>query len=112
MSSRRNIPTARVTPRTGPYTVGETLSAMRITVRVKPGVSRVKVGGAFGDALVVAVNAPPVEGRANAAVCEAVAGAFGVRKSQVRVINGSKSRTKVLEVAGAAQERLQELRSL
>lgn len=78
-------------------------------MRVRPGTSRTKVGGAYGEALVVAVNAPPVEGRANTAVCEAVADAFGVRRSRVRVVSGQKSRTKVLEVDGATEERLAEL---
>lgn len=71
---------------------------MRVTVRVKPGASRTKVGGAYGDALIVAVTAPPVDGRANVAVCEAVAKAFGVRRSKVTVVNGATARTKVLEV--------------
>lgn len=71
---------------------------MRVTVRVKPGASRGKVGGAYGDALIVAVNAPPVDGRANAAVCEAVAEAFGLRRAQVTLVHGTTSRTKVLDV--------------
>lgn len=71
---------------------------MHVTVRVKPGASRVKVGGAYGDALVVAVSAPPVDGRANAAVCEAVAKAFGLRRSRVTLVSGATGRTKVLDV--------------
>lgn len=82
---------------------------MRITVRVRPGASRSKVGGAYGEALVVAVTAPPIDGRANKAVCEAVADAFGLRRSQVRVISGQTGRTKVLEVEGEHQTRLQHL---
>lgn len=57
-----------------------------------------KVGGAYGDALVVAVSAPPVDGRANAAVCEAVAKAFGLRRSRVTLVSGATGRTKVLDV--------------
>jgi len=56
------------------------------------------VGGAYGDALVVAVSAPPVDGRANAAVCEAVAKAFGLRRSRVTLVSGATGRTKVLDV--------------
>lgn len=56
------------------------------------------MGGAYGDALVVAVSAPPVDGRANAAVCEAVAKAFGLRRSRVTLVSGATGRTKVLDV--------------
>ena len=72
---------------------------MRITVRVRPGASRTRVGGRWGDeVLVVAVTARAVDGRATAAVCAAVAEAFGVRPREVTVVTGERSRTKVLEV--------------
>ena len=72
-----------------------------VRVRVRPGASRTSVGGRHGDeALVVAVGARAVEGRANRAVIEAVAAAFGVRRSAVSVVTGQRSRDKVLFVAG------------
>jgi uncharacterized protein (TIGR00251 family) len=72
-----------------------------VQVRVRPGASRTSVGGRYGaEALVVAVSAPAVEGRANRAVIEAVAAAFGVRRSAVSVLAGQRSRDKVLFVAG------------
>ena len=74
------------------------MAIIRIGVRVRPGTSRVHVGGSYGDSgeLVVAVNAPPVDGAANAAVVAAVAEAFGLRKSRVSVISGHTARSKVL----------------
>jgi len=56
-------------------------------------------------ALVVAVAAPAVDGKANEAVRRAVAEAFGVRARDVTVVSGERSRDKVLEVEprGAAQ---------
>lgn len=86
----------------------------RISVRVKPGASRTRVGGAYGDppALVVAVNAPPVDGRANEAVVKAVADAFGVRTADVTVASGHQGRTKVIDIDGdddAVAARLAEL---
>lgn len=72
-----------------------------VRVRVRPGASRTSVGGRYGaEALVVAVGARAVEGRANRAVVEAVAAAFGVRRSAVSVLAGQRSRDKVLFVAG------------
>jgi uncharacterized protein (TIGR00251 family) len=78
---------------------------MVLAVRVKPGASRTKVGGAYdgryGRALVVAVNAPPVDGAATRAVIEACATAFQVRKSAITLLAGATSRDKLLEVSPA-----------
>ena len=73
---------------------------MRITVLVRPGASRTRVGGRWGDGDVVgvAVSARAVDGAATAAVCAAVAEAFGVRGRDVVLVTGERSRTKVLDV--------------
>jgi uncharacterized protein len=60
-------------------------------------------------ALVVAVAAPAVDGKANEAVRRAVAEAFGVRARDVTVVSGERSRDKVLEIGGADEARLAEL---
>jgi hypothetical protein len=87
---------------------------LRVSVRVKPGSSRTAVGGAYGQdgQLIVAVNAPPVEGAANEAVVAAVAKAFALRKGDVSLLSGHTGRSKVLELRGDAETlglRLQEL---
>lgn len=84
------------------------LTGMRIAVRVKPGASRDRVGGRYdgpnGPALVVAVGAPAVDGRATAAVLVAVAKAFGVRRRAVTLISGATSRDKLLQIDGNPAE--------
>ncbi|GAA4439296.1 hypothetical protein GCM10023148_46380 [Actinokineospora soli] len=73
---------------------------MRFAIRVKPGARRTAVGGSHGGALVVAVAAPAVEGKANAADRRALADAFGVRQRDVVIITGERGRDKVVEVGG------------
>jgi hypothetical protein len=80
-----------------------------MAIRVRPGASRTTVGGMYGDALVVRVTAPAVDGRATDAALAALAQALGVRRSAVRLVTGATSRTKVVDVDGAdpaAVERL------
>jgi uncharacterized protein len=76
-----------------------------IAVRVKPGASRLRVGGRYdgpnGPALVVAVTAPPVDGRATAAVLRALADALGIRAATVSLRTGASSRDKVIAVTDA-----------
>jgi uncharacterized protein len=92
------------------------VAEVRVTVRVKPGASRARVGGRYGeDALVVSVNAPPVDGAANEAVARVVAGALGLRPRQVSVLSGHTARTKVLALTiedgteAAVRERITDL---
>lgn len=81
---------------------------MRFAVRVKPGARREAVGGSHGDALVVAVTAPAIEGKANEAVRKALAKAFAVRRQDVTIVTGERGRDKIVELPDAP-ERLQEL---
>ena len=59
--------------------------------------------------LVVKVTARPIEGRANDAVVEALAEAFGLRSSAVSLRSGGSSRLKVFELTGGDPGRLAEL---
>ncbi|HEY2204051.1 MAG TPA: DUF167 domain-containing protein [Pseudonocardia sp.] len=75
-----------------------------MSVRVRPGARHEHVGGSWhgpnGVALLVAVRARAVEGAANAAVLEAVAAAFGLRRSAVEIVTGQRGRDKVVELDG------------
>ena len=79
------------------------------TIRVKPGASRARVGGTHDGALIVAVHAQPVEGKANEAVVRALADAFKVSRASVSVIRGHTARTKTIEIDANVDERLAEL---
>ena len=82
--------------------------AATLAVRVQPGASRERVVGMMGDALKVAVNAPPEKGKANRAVEKLLAKALGLPQSSVRVTAGASSRRKTVRVDGMTQVQLQE----
>jgi len=51
-----------------------------------------------GNVFVVRVSEPPKEGKANQAVIKLLAQQFGISKSKIRIINGFKSRNKLVEL--------------
>ncbi|MFC1568491.1 DUF167 domain-containing protein [Candidatus Margulisiibacteriota bacterium] len=71
---------------------------MRYTVKVIPRARANRVVEEQGR-LKVHLTAPPVEGKANQALIEVLAGHFGVKKQQVRIVRGKKSRQKVVEIS-------------
>ena len=74
--------------------------AATLRLRVQPRASREAILGWREDVLRVAVTAPPVEGEANRAVTRLLARALGVAPSAVRVVQGERSRDKVVRVEG------------
>jgi len=81
-----------------------------VTVRVKPGASRARVGGAYGEpsALIVAVHAQPVDGAANSAVISALSAALAVRKADISVVAGHTGRTKIIAIQTTDERDIQQ----
>jgi uncharacterized protein len=71
-----------------------------LLVRLQPRARREEVVGERGGAVVIRVTAPPVDGKANAALCALVAKAAGVAPSRVSVVRGHAARDKLLRVEG------------
>lgn len=73
-------------------------------MRVRPGARADAVGGRWdgprGTALLVAVRARAVEGRANSAVTDLLAAAFGLRRADIVIVTGHRGRDKIVEMAG------------
>ena len=72
---------------------------MKVRVRVHAGSRALKIEQR-GDELHVWVRAPPVDGKANVAVIEALAENYVVPKSSVRLTSGHTSKTKTFEIDG------------
>ena len=73
---------------------------IRLALRVSPGAGRSAVIGRHGDAWKLRVAAPPERGRANASVIALLAESLDVRRPDVRIVSGTVSRDKVVEVVG------------
>ena len=74
---------------------------MILELHVQPGATRTEFAGEHGGRLKLRLAAPPVEGKANAALVEFLAGYFNVPKRNVRITAGLKSRRKRVLVEGA-----------
>jgi len=75
-----------------------------LAVRAQPGAKRTAIVGIYGEGataqLKIAVHAPPLGGRANAALTDFLAETFGVPKSAVGLAGGETSRSKIFLLKG------------
>jgi uncharacterized protein (TIGR00251 family) len=80
-----------------------------LTLHIQPGAKRSDIAGEHGDALRIRLAAPPVDGKANAALVDFLAARLGVPKAAITLLHGQASRRKVLEVRGALSDPLRRL---
>lgn len=73
-----------------------------LDVRVIPRARKTELAGTRQDAILVRLNAPPVDGAANEALVRFLADTLGVTKSSVRIVSGEKGREKRIAVDGIA----------
>ena len=75
-----------------------------LKLHVTPRGSKNEITGWRGDSLCVKITAPPVEGAANAAIVKFIADSLNIRKSQIDLVSGDKSREKVLKITGLSDD--------
>jgi len=77
-----------------------------LAVRAQPGAKKTAIIGVYGEGasaqLKVAVQAPPVEGRANSALIAFLAETFALPKNKVEIVSGELSRSKVFMLRGVS----------
>jgi uncharacterized protein (TIGR00251 family) len=78
---------------------------MELDVRAIPRAARDELAGMRDGRLLVRVTAPPVDGRANAAVCALIAKRAGVPKGAVSVVRGELARDKRVRIDADVDER-------
>lgn len=84
-----------------------------LAVRAQPGARKTSIVGVYGEGvsaqLKIAVQAPPIEGRANSALVAFLSDFFGVPKGSVELITGELSRSKVFLLRGVSEQTAQHL---
>ena len=84
-------------------------AGVMLAVRAQPGAKKTAIAGIYGEGdaaqLKIAVQAPPVEGRANLALIAHLADVFGVPRSSVELVSGELARSKVFRLRGITLER-------
>ncbi len=71
-----------------------------LTVRVIPRAAKSGLAGTRGDALLVRLRTPPVEGAANIELVDVLAKALNVPKRAISIVSGERSRQKRVHVSG------------
>lgn len=87
-----------------PVAAASSPSTWRLSLRVTPGARSSAVVGVEGQELAIRVAAPPVEGKANAAVVEFVDELLGSKARNVVLVAGGMSRSKVVEFSWAGTD--------
>jgi uncharacterized protein len=93
--------------------VRETTGGVTFAVKVQPRARKNAVTGKVGEALKLALTAPPLEGRANQALIQFLADFFEIPSASVTIASGAKSKLKRVRVSGvstaAVQQRLNKI---
>ena len=87
--------------------IASTSTGVTIEVRVIPRAAQSGVAGTRDGALLVRLNAPPVEGAANDELIAVIAKAVGVPRRAVTIVSGERNRTKRIAIAGITIEAAQ-----
>lgn len=82
-----------------------------LTLHIQPGAKQTAFAGLHGEAMKIRLAAPPVDGKANAALCAFLADFCGVPKSAVTLLSGETSRAKRVRLAGAMPAAIHRLRA-
>jgi uncharacterized protein (TIGR00251 family) len=76
------------------------MAQAQLRVRLRPRAHTDELMGMRDGVLQARVTAPPVDGKANRALCKLIAKRLGVAPSRVSLVRGEKSREKLIEVQG------------
>jgi uncharacterized protein len=81
-----------------------TVNGIIVTVRVQPRAARAGLAGVRAGAVLVRLNAPPVDGKANDELIGVMAAACDRPRSAVRIVSGERGRMKRVRIDGISPE--------
>jgi hypothetical protein len=82
--------------------IKDTPSGATFAVRLHPRAKKNAITGTLGDALKISLTAPPVEGKANDACIEFLAGLLKLPRSSITIAAGQTSRNKLIRISGVS----------
>ncbi len=89
--------------------IRDTAQGATFSVKVHPRAKKNAITGEVGDAIKVALTAPPVEGKANDACIKFLAEVLDVPRSSVTIAAGETGRQKVIRVQGRTAAQVEQL---
>ena len=92
--------------------IRETAGHVTFSIKVQPRARKNAITGAVGDALKVSLTAPPVDGKANQALIEFLAGIFKIPRSSITIASGETSRIKSIRIAGVTKATVEQAFSI
>lgn len=78
-------------------------------IHVVPRSSKSEISGIQDDALKIKIKALPAEGQANEACIKFLSDILGVRKNQVKIVSGHKSRKKTIAIEGIGKKDIEDI---
>jgi uncharacterized protein len=84
--------------------IRDTAAGVTFAVKVQPRAKRNAITGKVGDALKLALTAPPLDGRANEACVVFFANLLEVPRSSITIASGETSRNKVIRITGMSAD--------
>lgn len=80
-----------------------------LSLHIQPGAKKTEIVGTHGEALKIRLAAPPVDGKANAALIAFLAQKVGAGRTAVALLTGDTSRAKRVRIAGISAEAIRPL---
>ena len=85
----------------------ESKKGLTFDIQVIPHASRAEIAGVQDGAFKVKVTAPPMEGAANEACIKLLASKLGLKKSQMEIFAGAKSRRKTVMIKNVSKAEME-----
>lgn len=79
---------------------------IRVSIYVQPGARVSEIAGFFDQSLMIKIASPPSDGAANETLREFVAEILGINARQVEILQGTRSRHKILSIEGSTVEEI------